>query len=245
MTSTRPTSMGVIKQLTTNNAPASTSTTTSTTTSTVLPENKMRDSSPNNQKNPQTTTVQPQPQTTTTRLKERNPVPENKFQLQPTKGVTKFHTPPTSQLHNPLIIQDSSSSLTRQKTASFGQEESSRKSLDSFETENRKIKVQRSSQKRLSELSQEDFTPISSLVEQNSSFTIKAKVIKKTEMRSYDKKGTPCQVFSIEIVDSHGGEIQGSFFGDVALKFFDTVQQDRVYIFSGGTVKLSNSKFQT
>jgi len=102
-----------------------------------------------------------------------------------------------------------------------------------------------SHQKKITELSPDDFTPISSLVEHNSSFTIRAKVISKTELRAYTKKGMPSQVFSIEITDSDGGEIQCSFFGDVALDFFDRVEQDHVYVFSGGTVRLSNSKFQT
>ena len=99
--------------------------------------------------------------------------------------------------------------------------------------------------KKLSELSLDDFTPISALVGFSSGFTIKAKIMKKTDIRKYQKNGQEGQVFSINIVDSDGGEIQGSFFGDLAAQYHERLHEGHVYIFQGGTVKVANTKFQS
>lgn len=99
--------------------------------------------------------------------------------------------------------------------------------------------------KKLSELSLDDFMPIRALVGFNTSFTIKAKVTKKTPLRTYNKNGAESHVFSVDLADHDGGEIQGSFFGDAAVHFHAILNENDVYAFSGGTVKMANRKFQT
>lgn len=101
------------------------------------------------------------------------------------------------------------------------------------------------SHKKLSELSSDDFMPIGALVVNNPAFTIRAKVTKKSELREYSKNDQVNQVFSIELVDRDGGEIQGTFFGSAAVENFPKLQEGHVYAFSGGTVKLANTKFQS
>ena len=89
-----------------------------------------------------------------------------------------------------------------------------------------------------------DVTPISHLVGFSSGFTLKAKIIKKSTMRKYQKNGGEGQVFSIDIADS-SAEIQGSFFGEAATENYEGLTEGRVYFFTGGTVKDANPRFQT
>ena len=99
--------------------------------------------------------------------------------------------------------------------------------------------------KKLAELTIDDFTPISALVGFTSGFVIKAKITKKSGLRTYQKNGADGHVFSIDLVDNDGGEIQGSFFGETAQEYHPKLEEDKVYIFSGGAVKMANQRFQT
>ena len=87
-------------------------------------------------------------------------------------------------------------------------------------------------------------TLIKQLVGFSTGFTLKAKISKKSALRTYNKNGSEGHVFSIDLVDS-SGEIQGSFFGEAAVENYDTLVEGRVYLFTGGTVKDANPRFQT
>ena len=141
---------------------------------------------------------------------------------------------------------NSTASNSYQRSATFGNQNSNAGNFNNARNStNNKVNSIVSPHKKLSELSLDDFTPISALVGFTTGFTIKAKIIKKTNIRSYQKNGSEGQVFSIEIVDNDGGEIQGSFFGDAAKDFYPKLEEGHVYVFSGGTVKVANTKFQT
>ena len=50
-------------------------------------------------------------------------------------------------------------------------------------------------------------------------------------------------MFSIDLLDFLGTQIQATFFGDAAEKFNPVVSENHVYLFSKGTVKPANQKF--
>lgn len=47
----------------------------------------------------------------------------------------------------------------------------------------------------------------------------------------------------IELVDSYGTQIEGTFFNDVAKKFDPILQKNKIYLFSNGIMKMANKKF--
>jgi len=49
----------------------------------------------------------------------------------------------------------------------------------------------------------------------------------------------------VDLLDSDGGEIRGTFFKDTCEKFFPILEQQKVYTFTGGTLKPSNPKFSS
>jgi replication factor A1 len=52
-------------------------------------------------------------------------------------------------------------------------------------------------------------------------------------------------LFSIDLLDSTGGEIRGTFFKDACEKFFNVLEEGKVYSFSGGTLKVVQNRQYT
>ncbi|KAL2321505.1 hypothetical protein Fmac_025884 [Flemingia macrophylla] len=57
-------------------------------------------------------------------------------------------------------------------------------------------------------------------------------------------RGEGC-VFSVELTDEEGTQIQATVFNDAAGKFFDKFVLGRVYYISKGTLKVANEQFKT
>eukprot|EP01016_Furgasonia_blochmanni_P055645 TRINITY_DN9349_c0_g1_i2.p1 TRINITY_DN9349_c0_g1~~TRINITY_DN9349_c0_g1_i2.p1 ORF type:complete len:626 (+),score=89.93 TRINITY_DN9349_c0_g1_i2:134-2011(+) len=89
------------------------------------------------------------------------------------------------------------------------------------------------------------YTPINSLVPMLNSWIIKARVTKKSDIRQWSSQKGHGTVFSIELIDKDGNEIQGSFFNDLAKKFHPELEVDKVYVISGGTIKQANLRFSS
>lgn len=49
------------------------------------------------------------------------------------------------------------------------------------------------------------------------------------------------KVFSVDVKDEEGVEINCSFFGNAADTFFDKLEQEKVYEFLGGVVKMNTN----
>ena len=50
-------------------------------------------------------------------------------------------------------------------------------------------------------------------------------------------------MLKIELVDSHGTSIEGTFFNDAAKKFDQVLIKNKVFLFSNGQIKMANKKF--
>lgn len=74
-------------------------------------------------------------------------------------------------------------------------------------------------------------------------FRIKVRVTRKGDIRTWNNARGSGKLFSVDLLDMHGGEIQATMFNDVADKFFATFEEGKVYIICKGRVKVANKKF--
>lgn len=87
------------------------------------------------------------------------------------------------------------------------------------------------------------YTPIKSLNTFLFDWKIKGRVTKKQAKKSWkNAKGTGT-LLNIEIIDNQGIQIQATFFNDQADKYDELLKENKVYLFSNGTVKMANQKY--
>ncbi|CAM9133630.1 unnamed protein product [Ectocarpus fasciculatus] len=89
------------------------------------------------------------------------------------------------------------------------------------------------------------YMPISAINPYQNRWTIKARITKKDDMRTWNNARGTGTLFSIDLLDEDGSEIKGTFFKAEADKWFQILQEGKVYAFSGGKVKVANKKFST
>ncbi|CAI2360853.1 unnamed protein product [Moneuplotes crassus] len=87
------------------------------------------------------------------------------------------------------------------------------------------------------------YTPIKTVSPLNSDWIIKARVSKKNKVKEWSNSRGSGKLLNIELIDRHGTQIQATFFNKAVDKFEPMIQEDKVYIFCKGTVKVANQKF--
>lgn len=85
--------------------------------------------------------------------------------------------------------------------------------------------------------------PISALNPYMHGWSIRAKVLSKGPKRSFNRNGAASAVFSAELVDEQGTAIEGTFWRDAADRYYDSLQEGKVYVFSRGSVKPANKNY--
>eukprot|EP00899_Mesostigma_viride_P013984 jgi/Mesvir1/22587/Mv05008-RA.1 len=85
--------------------------------------------------------------------------------------------------------------------------------------------------------------PIESLNPYFDKWTIKARVTSKGDLRSYKNARGEGQVFSVELTDEQGTQIQATMFREAADKFFELLQLNKVYYITGGKLRMANRNF--
>ncbi|CDW80181.1 replication protein a 70 kda dna-binding subunit-like [Stylonychia lemnae] len=90
---------------------------------------------------------------------------------------------------------------------------------------------------------QQNYMPIKALTSFNYEWTIKARVIKKHETKTWKNKRSEGQLLNIDLMDSYGTQIQSTFFREALRKYGSMIEERKVYLFSNGQVKISNQKF--
>jgi len=85
--------------------------------------------------------------------------------------------------------------------------------------------------------------PIVSLTSFTYGWKIKARITSKSTVKTWDRGplNNGC-LFTVDLLDEAGGEIQGTFFKEAVEKFYNALQQDSVYTFSGGSIKYANER---
>lgn len=64
-------------------------------------------------------------------------------------------------------------------------------------------------------------------------------------MRRWSNARGEGTLFSIDLLDSAGGEIRATFFKDACEKWFPILEEQQVYTFSGGRLKVGDRKYST
>jgi replication factor A1 len=85
--------------------------------------------------------------------------------------------------------------------------------------------------------------PISALNPYSNRFSFKARITNKADKRSWNNANGQGTLFSIDLLDEHGGEIRATMFKETCEKFFPVLQADKVYIFSGGKLKVASKQY--
>jgi len=85
--------------------------------------------------------------------------------------------------------------------------------------------------------------PIKGLNPYQNKWTIKARVTKKGDVRTWSNARGEGKLFSADLIDKDGTEIRCTFFKEAVDKFYDLLQQGSVYTFSGGRLKIANKRF--
>jgi len=84
--------------------------------------------------------------------------------------------------------------------------------------------------------------PINSLSPYQNKWTIRARVVNKASIRTWNNQRGEGKLFSMDLLDE-SGEIRATAFNSECDKFFDMVEVNKVYFITRGTIKTANKKF--
>ncbi|EAN32381.2 replication factor-a protein 1 (rpa1) family protein [Theileria parva strain Muguga] len=85
-------------------------------------------------------------------------------------------------------------------------------------------------------------TKISDLTLYTPKWSIRARVVFKSEIRKFNNQRGESQLFSVDLCDSNG-EIRAVFFGESVNKWYSFLEEGQVYSISGGQLKPANKRF--
>lgn len=88
-------------------------------------------------------------------------------------------------------------------------------------------------------------TPISRLSLYQNRWTVKARVVNKSDIRTWSNAKGEGSLFSIELLDSSGFDIKATMFKEAVEKFYNFFQVNSVYTISGGRLKVADQKWNT
>lgn len=91
----------------------------------------------------------------------------------------------------------------------------------------------------------EDYMPIRYLSPDLMEFTMKARLTRKSPIKTWKNERSSGKMFYIHLLDNYGDEIQGTFFYAAVDKFYETLQEGKVYLCKGGRAKVTKERFQT
>ena len=69
---------------------------------------------------------------------------------------------------------------------------------------------------------------------------IKARVTKKHPLKQWQNNKGHGTLLTVELIDSDGSQIVSTFFNDSADKYNEFLKQNKVYVFTNGSIKMAN-----
>ena len=76
-------------------------------------------------------------------------------------------------------------------------------------------------------------------------WAVRARVTSKADIKHWSNARGEGSLFSIEMLDSSGTDIRATFFKEAVDKFYNMLEVDKVYTFSGGRLKVANMQYNT
>jgi replication factor A1 len=90
------------------------------------------------------------------------------------------------------------------------------------------------------------YMPLASLTTFTKDIQILVRCCRKTELKNFmGKNGQPGSLFSFNIMDSDGSEMQVTCFNKACDKFYNLIQENKVYEIIGGYVKINDKKYSS
>jgi len=74
---------------------------------------------------------------------------------------------------------------------------------------------------------------------------IKARVVSKSEVKTWSNARGEGSLFSIELLDSSGMDVKATLFKEAVEKFYDVIDVGKVYTLSAGRIKVANMQYNT
>lgn len=90
-----------------------------------------------------------------------------------------------------------------------------------------------------------DYTPIKALNTMNPDWKIKVRVIKKRDKKYWKNDRGEGVLMNIDLMDAYGDQIQATFFKSAVDYFESRIEENKVYLFSNGIIKMANTKFSS
>merc|ERR1719334_923397 len=88
-----------------------------------------------------------------------------------------------------------------------------------------------------------EFQPVTQLSPFQKTFKIKVRVTRKGAIKTWNNSRGSGKLFSVDLLDHHGGEIQATMFNDAADKFYVIFEEGKVFTISKGRVKIANKRY--
>ena len=89
----------------------------------------------------------------------------------------------------------------------------------------------------------DEYMPIKALNQFTSDWCIKARITKKNELRHWKNARGEGHLLGLDLIDKEGTRIQATCFNDVAHKYDAELEENQVYTFENGSVKLANKRY--
>ncbi len=87
------------------------------------------------------------------------------------------------------------------------------------------------------------YMPVKALNQFTNDWCIKARITKKNDVRSWKNQRGEGHLLNIDLIDKEGTRIQATSFNETAHKFDRELEENQVYTFEGGQIKLANKRY--